>query len=73
MCSSDLRHEMYNEQTAYVRQREQEGAAFVIRPKEILPIKHLTHNPVLMQQVYDDGRKVMEERMNELKEFLKTT
>lgn len=67
------RHEMYNEQTAYVRQREQEGAAFVIRPKEILPIKHLTHNPVLMQQVYDDGRKVMEERMNELKEFLKTT
>ena len=68
-----IRHEMYNAQTAYVRKREQEGAAFVIRPKKLLPINHLTHDPDLMQQVYDDGRKAMEERMKELREFLETT
>lgn len=67
-----IRHKMYNAQTAYVRKREQEGAAFVIRPKELLPIKHITHDPDLMQQVYDEGRRTMEARLKELTAFLKT-
>lgn len=50
-----VRHEMYNEEIAYVQQQEQEGKAFVIRPKQELPIKHLTHDTYLMQQVYDEG------------------
>lgn len=65
-----VRHEMYNSQVAFVQQREAEGKAFVIRPKAILPIKHLSHDPELMQRVYDEGRKAMEERMDELKAFL---
>lgn len=63
------RHEMYNEQLAYVSRREKEGRAFVIRPARNLPIKHLTHNTALMQEVYDEGRKVMEMRINELKAY----
>lgn len=65
-----VRHEMYNEEIAYVQQREAEGKTFVIRPKQKLPIKHITHDTDLMQQVYDEGRKTMEEKLDELKEFL---
>lgn len=64
------RHEMYNAETSYVMQREREGSTFVIRPKAKLPIGHITHDTALMQQVYDEGRKVMEERLGELKSFL---
>lgn len=64
------RHIMYNEETEYVAQQEKEGKAFVIRPHSILPIKHITHDPELMQKVYEDGRSVMLLRLTELKSFL---
>ena len=64
------RHVMYNAELEYVRKREAEGKAFVIRPAQKLPIKHTCHNPETMQQVYDEGRKTMEARMAELKAFL---
>lgn len=64
------RHEMYNAEMALVARREAEGKAFVIRPKQKLPVEHITHNPGLMQRVYDDGRQTMLERLAELKAFL---
>lgn len=68
--TSARRHTDYNSELEYVAQREAEGAAFVIRPKHKLAISHVTHDPDIMQQVYDEGRKAMEERLSELKEFL---
>ncbi len=64
------RHIMYNEETEYVARQEKEGQAFVIRPHSILPIKHITHDPELMQKVYEDGRSVMLSRLTELMSFL---
>jgi len=64
------RHIMYNEETEYVARQEKEGKAFVIRPHSILPINHITHDPELMQKVYEDGRSVMLSRLTELKSFL---
>lgn len=64
------RHIMYNEETEYVARQEKAGKAFVIRPHSILPIKHITHDPELMQKVYEDGRSVMLSRLTELKSFL---
>ena len=64
------RHIMYNEETEYVARQEKAGKAFVIRPESILPIKHITHAPELMQKVYEDGRSVMLSRLTELKSFL---
>lgn len=61
---------MYNEETEYVARQEKKGKAFVIRPESILPIKHITHDPELMQKVYEDGRSVMLSRLTELKSFL---
>lgn len=64
------RHIMYNEETEYVARQEKAGKAFVIRPHSILPINHITHDPELMQKVYEDGRSVMLSRLTELKSFL---
>lgn len=61
---------MYNNETEYVLQREKAGKVFVIRPESVLPIKHITHDPALMQKVYEDGRKAILSRLAELKAFL---
>ncbi len=66
----DKRHLMYNEQTAYVKKREAEGDAFVIRPDAPLPIGHTSHNPEEMQHVYDLGRKKAEQKIQEIEDFL---
>ena len=64
------RHNVYNETTAYISQLEAQGSLFVIRPPEDLPVGHVTHKPELLQKVYDIGRKAMETRLSELKEYL---
>ena len=66
----DKRHLMYNEQTAYVQKREAEGDAFVIRPDVPLPIGHTSHDPAKMQHVYDLGRQMAKQKMQDLKAFL---
>lgn len=64
------RHLMYNAETGYVRQREKAGQVFVVRPASVLPIKHITHDPLLMQTVYEEGRKAMLIKLEALKAFL---
>ena len=66
----DRRHLMYNEQLAYVRKREQEGKALVIRPATALKIGHVSHNPDEMQAVYEEGRKMGMERLQDIRDFL---
>ena len=66
----DRRHLMYNEQLAYVRKREQEGKALVIRPTAALKIGHVSHNPDEMQAVYEEGRKMGMERLQDIRDFL---
>ncbi len=64
------RHLMYNAELDYVRSEEAAGRAFVIRPRTALPIKHITRNTALLQQAYDEGRSVMQDRLSGLKEYL---
>ena len=64
------RHIMYNEKLDYISSQEKQGNVFVIRPQKKLPINHITHDTSLMQKVYDEGRKAMSERLDELKEYL---
>ncbi len=66
----DQRHIMYNNELDYVAQREQAGAAYVIRPDSALQIGHISHNPAEMQAVYDEGRKKGEAVIEEIKAFL---
>ncbi|XID92207.1 patatin family protein [Paenibacillaceae bacterium WGS1546] len=49
------RHEVYNDTLAYIERREQEGAAFVIRPQAKLEVGRMETNPVKLQALYDQG------------------
>ena len=66
----ERRHTVYNRQTAYVREAEQSGRAFVIRPPEKLPVSHLTHDPDVMRNVYAIGRQTALQQLSALREFL---
>lgn len=50
------RHVMYNEQLAYVRAEERKGDTVVIQPEATLSIAHISHDPVEMEAVYQQGR-----------------
>ena len=65
------RHEMYNETSAYISQREKEGAAFVIRPPKALEMSRTEHDPVKLCHAYNTGREEAERKLEELKAFLK--
>lgn len=67
------RHIMYNQQLKYVRQREQEGKALVIRPTEKLNIGHISHDPDEMQAVYDIGRNEGLKQLERIKSFIETS
>lgn len=64
------RHDMYNGQTAYVRDEEKAGRAFVIRPAGALTIGHISHNPDEMQDTYERGRQQALASLSEIKHFL---
>ena len=64
------RHEVYNETSAYISQREKEGAAFVIRPPKALEMSRTEHDPVKLAHAYNTGREMAQGRLVELKAFL---
>lgn len=66
----ERRHESYNNTSAYIKQREQAGAAFVIRPPEALKISRTEHDPEKLRQVYETGRAEAQRTLEELKAFL---
>ena len=65
------RHETYNETLAYLRQQEQAGAVLVLRPSQSLHIGKAEKDPKKLKAVYDIGRTVAEERLEEIRRFLK--
>ncbi len=64
------RHVVYNETVEYIKELENEGKIFVIRPKEKLIISRLEKNPENLQKVYDLGRKDMEDNLEKLNNYL---
>ena len=66
-----VRHLIYNRQIEEIREREEAGTAFVIRPPQRLLVDRLEHDPEKLRQTYDIGRKEMQKRLDELKAFLK--
>ncbi len=64
------RPQMYNKQMSDIKLREISGAALVIRPKESLGISRTENDPGELQRVYDLGREVAENRLNEIQDYL---
>ncbi len=65
------RHHMYNEQLRYVDSEVEAGKAFVICPKEALPVGRIDSDRKKMQRVYDMGREACLELLPQIQEFLK--
>ncbi|MBO7477372.1 MAG: patatin family protein [Salinivirgaceae bacterium] len=64
------RHIEYNRTTAAVHQRAAQGDVLVICPDKPLGISRTERNPDELQRVYDEGRRVATERINEIRKFL---
>lgn len=65
-----LRHQMYNRQMEEIKQREQKGISFVIRPPKALGISRTENNPDELERVYQTGRLEAERNLPALKRFL---
>lgn len=65
-----VRHHAYNAQTAFVRQEEQAGRAFVIAPEAPLKIGSVEKDPEELRRVYRLGRKAAEKQLEAMKRFL---
>ena len=63
------RHIMYNKQTAYVKQRTEEGTVFAIYPKEPLDISNMETSGGELTRVYCLGRQAAEETWDDLMAF----
>jgi len=68
-----VRHEMYNRQMQEIKEREQSGTSFVIRPSESLGIKRTESDPEELERVYREGRSQAEKALPELRRFLSGT
>ena len=66
----EVRHRRYNAQIRDVKEREEAGKAFVIRPPFDLGIKRTENDPNELERVYQIGREEMEKQLPALKKFL---
>jgi predicted patatin/cPLA2 family phospholipase len=66
------RPKMYNETTKYIKELENEGKIFVIRPSEPININVIERNKNNLQKVYDLGVKDANKKIKSLKEYLDT-
>ena len=66
------RHLDYNAALDYIKDRERQGALFVIRPKEKLKIGKVEKNPDKLKEVYDIGRETAAAQIQAIKDFLNT-
>lgn len=64
------RHRMYNETLAYISQQERAGKLLVIRPDALLPVGRTEKDPAKLKKTYDIGRRIAEERMDEILAYL---
>lgn len=64
------RHNDYNETIAYIEEREKSGEILVIRPPVALNIKPVCRDPEELRRVYNIGRKVGEEMIEQIKAFV---
>ena len=64
------RPEMYNAQTAYVKECEAKGNTLVIRPEAPLGVGSVEHHADELKRVYEIGREVATKRLAEVKKFM---
>ena len=66
----ERRHKVYNRTTAYIKELEKQGKAYVIRPDAALNIKRVERDPKELKRVYEMGRKKAKAQLSDIKTFL---
>ncbi|MCR4735102.1 MAG: patatin family protein [Treponema sp.] len=61
---------VYNQETAEVFEKERKGEVFVICPEKSLGISRTEKNPQELERVYEEGKKIALQRLEELQKFL---
>lgn len=64
------RHINYNQELAYVRQREAGKYAYVIRPEGDLDIGRIEHDKHKIRTVYKEGRRLARRHLSAIRRFL---
>lgn len=64
------RADVYNEETADVFEKASRGEVFVICPEKPLGISRTEHDPDELQRVYEEGRRIANEKLEQLRAFL---
>lgn len=64
------RHTMYAFEQAYVAEQEKQGNAFIICPEKPLNISRTEHDRDRIQATYDEGARIAEKLLPDLKAFL---
>ena len=65
-----LRHERYNAMTDRIAEDEQQGKVLVLRPPEALCISRTEKNPEELERVYQMGRRIALQRLDEVRAYL---
>ncbi len=64
------RHAMYNRQMEEIKEKEEQGTTFVIRPSMALGISRTEHDPGELERVYQEGRREALRVLPALKKYL---
>ena len=64
------RHEIYNENIAYIREQEAAGNLFVIRPPKAIEVNPVERNRQRLLDAYRMGRETMKKELRKLQEFI---
>ncbi len=64
------RHIAYNAQLAYIAECERKGDILVIAPEMGLDIGSICHDPEQLERVYQIGRRIGEQKLDEVRRFL---
>lgn len=65
------RHIKYNRLSKLLEKEQAAGRTLILRPEKPLGIKQMEKNPDELERVYNLGRKMAEDRLEEIKEFLR--
>lgn len=66
------RHIMYNKEREYVFSREKSGSTFVLSPEQPLGISRTEKDPEQLERVYQEGRRVALQQLENIKNFIKS-
>lgn len=63
------RHSVYNQETKYVFEKEKTGNVLVICPEKSLGISRTEKDPLELERVYQEGRRLALQKLEEIKTF----